>query len=107
MLNLRCNRSNALFMHYCHLRRGWASRKAAVSTVIADPAVRVIDNPVRINVMNNIGVDRIYGTVVIKSIAAPVTAFVTAASVSVTVIHTAIEAYVRGPITLVPMVAAA
>ena len=84
----------------CSSQRGNASASAVITYAIDSDIVD--DGSVHINVADDGGVHAADGSVVVKAVSAPIAAFVTSSVVSKTVIHAAVEAYMRAPITGMP-----
>jgi hypothetical protein len=93
-------------------RRCRPSLNATRAAVIADACVRNVNDfrvghVVVVDVANNRSIHVRNASVVSKVIVVPITAFIPAARVSMTVVNAAVEANVRAPITGVPQIAIA
>src|SRR5438270_8735144 len=83
------------------LFRPGALINSAVSAVVADPSVALIDDRCVVNVVNHGDVHVVDRAIVEKVSALPPPAFVTVAKVAVAIIDSAIEAHSRAPITFI------
>jgi hypothetical protein len=106
MRYLRIYGSHAALAESCFLLCAGARCKAAASAVIADAIDGHIvdDGFIDIHVPNDGCVHATYSGVVVKVVSPPVAAFISVAVVSVTVVHAAVEADVRTPVSSVPKV---
>lgn len=107
--HLRIDRPHASFSFRCLLLGRRTRCNSTVAAVIAHAVYRDIvdDRFVDVDIANHRGVHATDCGVVIKIISAPVAALVSGAIVSKTIVHAAVEANLRAPISGVPQVAAA
>lgn len=106
---LRADGSHTAFMQSCLLLRAGTRGYTAMAAVVADAIDSdvVDDGAVDVDISHDGGVHMADGAVVVEVIAAPVSAFISVAVVSVTVIHAAIESQMWSPVASVPHIAAA
>lgn len=88
------------------LRRGGPIIQSTMAAVKAHPGVGDIRHVVVVNVVNHGLVHVRDGGVVVEGVAAPVAAFVAVAVVAEPVMDSAIEAYVRAPVAVIPVIPA-
>ena len=88
------------------LLRGRTSLDAALSAVIADPAVVVYDNRLVVDVMNVGDVHVVHGSVVVELPSPPIAAVVSVSGVAEAVIDAAIESDLWAPVAGVPHIGA-
>src|SRR3984893_10035627 len=108
VLRLNIRRLEVLFSCGPLLLGCLACANAAIAAVIADACRRVVvvgDSGV-IGVVNDRHIDVIYSTVVRETAMVPAPAEIANSDVTESIIHAAIEADVRSPITSVPVIAA-
>lgn len=102
MLNLCSDRWRASFVQNRYFSGGRAHLQTSAAAVISHVVLRrQVGHGMVVHVVNNGSVYVRDRYVVVESPAVPISAFVTAACIPETVIHAAIEAYVRPPIAMI------
>src|SRR6266567_7368523 len=101
MLSLFANRRSVPLACRNLLFRPGALINSAVSAVVADPSVALIDHRCVVNVVNHGDVHVVDRAIVEKVSTIPPPAFVTVAKVAVAIIDSAIKAHSRSPITFI------
>jgi hypothetical protein len=81
--------------------------QSSSAAVITHSHVSDVRYSVVVNVVDDGGVHVIDAAIVVELIAAPIAAFVAAAHVAETIVHSAIEADVRAPVAVIPVIAVA
>jgi hypothetical protein len=104
--HLRGDGRDAAFVQNGLLSRQRTRVDTAPTSVVADAFVGDIGHPVVIDVMYDVDIHVVHGPVVSESVAVPIAAFVTMADVAEAVVDAAVEADVRGPIAVIPTIAA-
>jgi hypothetical protein len=106
MLNLRGYRRSALFMQYRHFGSRWAPVNAASAAVITNVVGRgEVFNRVAVNVVNNVDIYVGYRRVIGEGTAIPVTTVIPLSGISKTIIHAAIKADMRSPVSVIQAIA--
>jgi hypothetical protein len=105
---LRTHGSHTPLVQRGLLLRGRTGFDTAVSAVIAHSVDRYIvdDCSVDVHIPDDGGVYVAHSCVVVETIAAPVAAFISTAVIAEAVVHAAVEADVRSPVSGMPRVAA-
>lgn len=101
MSDLRWNRRHpVLVQHGCFRWR--RTHLHAAGAVVTDSGVGDVNNFIVVDVTNHCGIHVGHAAVIGERVVVPVTAFITAAHVSVAVVDPAIVADVRAPVTSMP-----
>src|SRR5271155_2221 len=108
MRDLCVHRAHATFSERCLFLRVCARIDATPSAVVADAIDGdvVDDGLVDVDIADDGGVYAADRSVVVEAVSAPVAAFITSAVVAEAVVHAAVEADMRAPVSGVPEVAA-
>jgi hypothetical protein len=106
MFHLRLYRGNALSARDGHLLRCRLRTHPAAPTVITDPIATVVSHVIVVNILHARAIDIGYRAVVIQVAAIPISAIISAAGVSITVIDVTVVADVRRPVARMPEIVA-
>jgi hypothetical protein len=107
MLNLRRNSGYALLAKHRYFRGRWPSVQTTAAAIVTDSHIGDVDNPIVINIVNDVDVYIVHGAIVVEGAPVPISSLVPAAHVTEPVIDAAVEADVRTPIAVMPAIATA
>ena len=104
MCDLRIHRTHATFSERCFFLCAGARIDAALPAVVADSVHGdvVDDGLVDVDISDDGGVNAADSSVVVEAVSAPVAAFITSAVVAEAIVHAAVEADVRAPVSGMP-----
>jgi len=98
MLGLSCDRRNVPFARCSFFLSGWARGNSSIAAVIADAVHRIVYDRRVVCIVDDVHVDVVDGTVVVKVAPLPTPALVAMSKVAVAVVDPTIKADYRTPV---------